>query len=133
MAHLENAGVFQDAIQLAVDSRFMPQLMEAVTRQMASARRDQQLLVEATQAAVQESTKAHAAALTVERQRIAALNEAIRRAREQALEEAEMRRQEQERIQGEQGRMLEWERTQPPEPIDPVVVEINDEDKTLTL
>lgn len=133
LAHLSDAGAFSDAWQLAVDSRFMPQLMEAVTRQMASTRRDVQLLGEATRAAVQESTQAHAEALNVERQRISALNEAVRRAREQALEEAEMRRQEQERIQEEQGRMKEWERTQPPEPIDPVVVEVNDEEKTITL
>lgn len=135
LAHLQDAGVFADAVQLAVDSKFVPQLMQAVMKQMEQQRQDQDVFGNISRSFCEASTQTHAVALDVERKRLQAIDDAERKIRQIREHEKQMREQESARIQEEQSKMLEWERYQPPEPVEelPEVMDVSEEDFAVTM
>lgn len=116
VAHLQDAGIFSDSLDSAVDATFMPNLLEGVMQQMARGVRDRQLAAEAMQTAVSQRLENNRRAIDAEKRRRAAIDEAERQARvERAENEAEQRREE-ERMKQEAKALEEWEEYQPPPP-----------------
>jgi len=130
LAHLLDAGIFADSVQLAVDNSFVPSLLQAVTVQMDQAARDRQVFAEVMQSAVSQRLADHQERLATEQRRIAEIDQAEREAREEKEEERQEREREAERIRGEQDAMVEWEQyVPPPPPPEPEhhITEVNDE------
>jgi len=116
LAHLMDAGVFVDDVQLAVDSLFVPQLMQAVTRQMQQNATERELFGDVVQSAVGGRLEGHGRALKAERDRLAVIDEGERQERVRREQDRLRRERELTRIQEEQRQIIEWEKAQPATP-----------------
>lgn len=116
MAHLLDAGIFADGLQLAVDSDFMPSLFHMVSQQVENQTLNREAVANVARAAVSRRLEQHSGALRAERRRLAAIDEADRQARVELQEEKERKDADMKRIENEQRLLLEWEGTPPPEP-----------------
>mmetsp|Transcript_94650 Transcript_94650/g.276720 ORF Transcript_94650/g.276720 Transcript_94650/m.276720 type:complete len:455 (+) Transcript_94650:110-1474(+) len=128
LAHLLDAGIFADAVQLAVDNRFVPQLLQMVTQQMEQSRSDRQIFNGVVQSAAAQRLEMQEAKLEVERRRIAAVDDAERQARVEIAAERARRDKDAQRVLEEQASLIEWEAKEPPAPEEPQefhVVEVN--------
>merc|ERR1719476_776367 len=76
LGHLLDAGMFTDAVQIAVEDTFMPNLMQMVTKQMEKTSQDRFILGEVMQSTVTSRIASHSQALDVEKRRIAAVDQA---------------------------------------------------------
>mmetsp|Transcript_78924 Transcript_78924/g.218372 ORF Transcript_78924/g.218372 Transcript_78924/m.218372 type:complete len:460 (-) Transcript_78924:97-1476(-) len=119
LAHLLDAGVFADDVQLAVDNIFVPQLLQMVTKQMETARGDRQIFNDIVQSAAAQRLELQERALEVERRRIATIDDAERQARAEIAAEQARREKDAERVLEEQTALVEWEAREPPVPEQP--------------
>jgi len=127
-AHLNDAGVFADAVQGAVDSSFVPQLLQNVSKGMEQSSQDLKAASAIMRSAVSDKLATQKKALAKERKRLAAIDEAERKVRIEA-EEARLRKEaERLRIEAEQKAMRDWELYQPPPPPEVTIVALTDED-----
>jgi hypothetical protein len=118
-AHLNDAGVFVDTVQGAVESSFLPQLLQNVSKGMEQGSQDLKAASAIMRSAVSDKLATQSKALAKERKRLAAIDEAEKKVRIEA-EEARLRKEaERQRIEAEQKAMRDWELWQPPPP--PVV------------
>lgn len=125
LAHLLDAGVFADNVQLAVETNFVPQLVQIVGVQMDRKTKDRQAASTFMQTVLQSRLDRHEAILQAERDRLKAISDAIRQARIEQEQERQRREQERQRITNEQRALLEWEAYQPPPPPQPEQVEVH--------
>lgn len=117
LLHLADAGVFTDQTQLSVESKFLPELWQFIIDQTHQRSASQQVLQDILKGSVASRTEKHSQLLDVERQRLAALDDAERKARI-AKEELRLRRETQAQIiQASQNAMMEWEAYVPPKPV----------------
>mmetsp|Transcript_30809 Transcript_30809/g.70130 ORF Transcript_30809/g.70130 Transcript_30809/m.70130 type:complete len:462 (-) Transcript_30809:113-1498(-) len=131
LAHLLDAGVFADAVQLAVDNHFMPQLLQMVTKQMDLSRGDRQIFGSVIQSTADQRLEKQERVLEVERRRIAAVDDAERQARIEIAAQRARREKEAQRVLEEQAGLVEWEEMEPPKPEEPPefqVVEVKEEE-----
>jgi len=138
LGQLRDAGVFADSIQLTVDNKFMPQLLQMVGKQMQDKSRDRQLLGEIMESAVVARVEKQNQVLELERRRLATIDDAERQARIEIAENREREKQEELRIQKEKDAMLEWEAFVPEKPVPEIaaefeVAEFKAEEKVLVL
>merc|ERR1712228_648402 len=89
LGQLRDAGVFADSIQLTVDNKFMPQLLQMVGNQMQDKSRDRQLLGEVMESAVVARVEKQNQVLELERRRLATIDDAERQARIEIAENRE--------------------------------------------
>eukprot|EP00933_Yihiella_yeosuensis_P072478 TRINITY_DN80871_c0_g1_i1.p1 TRINITY_DN80871_c0_g1~~TRINITY_DN80871_c0_g1_i1.p1 ORF type:complete len:476 (-),score=165.85 TRINITY_DN80871_c0_g1_i1:382-1809(-) len=116
LLHLKDAGVFQDTVNMAVESTFMPSLLKMVTSQMEKNVKERQLVDEMMQSAMSQRLEQHSKVLDIERRRLAMIDEAERQARVEKAEEAEKRRLDAERVEQEKAVIMEWEAFVPDPP-----------------
>lgn len=116
MAHLLDAGIFADDLQLAVDSDFIPSLFLMVSRQIENQTLNREAVANTTRSAVSRRLELHSGALHAERRRLAAIGEADRQARVEVKEEKKRKDEDIDRIEKEKRLLLDWEGIQPPEP-----------------
>jgi len=116
LSHLEDAGIFADAVSMAVDSQFMPNLMQMIAKQIEKTGKDRQVVDDVMKSAVADRMQQHGLVLDIERRRLAAIDDAERQARVERLEEAAKRQAEVARVQEEQQSMMEWEAFVPEPP-----------------
>merc|ERR1711920_762929 len=119
-------------------NRFMPELLQMVSKQLQQSSRDQQLLTEMTQATVSQRMEKQRGVLEIEQRRLATIDEAERQARVEVKELAERRREDEIREQREKDALLEWEafvpaKPVPQEPEEFEVVEVKPEEKLIVL
>mmetsp|Transcript_14294 Transcript_14294/g.33602 ORF Transcript_14294/g.33602 Transcript_14294/m.33602 type:complete len:393 (-) Transcript_14294:144-1322(-) len=114
LAHLLDAGVFADAMQLAVDNRFMPQLLQMVSKQMEQSREDRQIFKDVVRSVAATRLQKQERALQVERRRLATVDGAERQARVEIAAERARQEKDRQRVQEEQASLVEWEAEQPP-------------------
>merc|ERR1711920_603117 len=119
-------------------NRFMPELLQMVSKQLQQSSRDQQLLTEMTQATVSQRMEKQRGVLEIEQRRLATIDEAERPARVEVKELAERRREDEIREQREKDALLEWEafvpaKPVPQEPEEFEVVEVKPEEKLIVL
>jgi len=119
LAHLHDAGIFTEQVQLDVESTFVPNLFQMVSRQVQSQGKHQDILDDVLTATVKRSYQAHDGVLQKERERLQAVDDATRKAREERRVEVERREGERLRIEQEQNALMEWEAYQPPPPTPP--------------
>lgn len=126
LAHLLDAGIFADAVQLAVDNHFMPQLLQMVTKQMEQSRGDREVFGGVIQSAASQRLEKQERALEVERRRIAAVDDAERQARVEIAAERARREKEAQRVLEEQAGLVEWEAKEPPAPEEPPELQVTE-------
>merc|ERR1719424_2383828 len=80
LQQLSDAGVFTDSLQVAVESKFVPSLLAMVTSQMTTDRKDLGGLMGAMKTSSSSKIQAQVKALTAEKRRIKAVDEAEREA-----------------------------------------------------
>jgi len=114
MAHLLDAGVFANSVELGVERSFMPGLLEMVSQQVRQNAMDRQLLGGITQTTVDDSVATHSRVLDVERRRLKALDEAERELRKCSAEEQKKREEREKRVLREQTRMRKFDSQPPP-------------------
>jgi len=138
LGQLRDAGVFADSIQLTVDNKFMPQLLQMVSQQMQDKSRDRQLLSEVMQSAVAARVEKQNQVLELERRRLATIDDAERQAREEIAENRKLAKLEEERIAKEKDALLQWESFVPEKPVAEIaeefaVAEFKAEEKIVVL
>lgn len=116
LAHLLDAGVFADPVQGAVDGFFMPKLLQGITNHMEQNQRDRDASSAILKTAVSGKFESQLKALTAERRRLQAIDDAEKKARIERQEEQLRLEQERQRVEREQKAMMEWELYQPPPP-----------------
>jgi hypothetical protein len=112
LGHLSDAGVFTDTMELAVENKFLPQLLSMVTKQMEQMTKSRQLLGEAMESAVLGSHAAHGETLETERRRLALIDDAERKAREEYDKEQKALQDDAKRVAAERAEMAAWEEYQ---------------------
>jgi hypothetical protein len=136
LQHLLDAGTFADSLEMGVETIFMPQLLQMVTKQMASIVQTRSLLDGVASKAVGDKLEAHGRVLRVERDRLARIDQAEREARlEKAAEEA-ARQRDAERVEAERNLLAAWEArvpTPPPPAEEFQVTELDAENRLLIL
>mmetsp|Transcript_20385 Transcript_20385/g.43476 ORF Transcript_20385/g.43476 Transcript_20385/m.43476 type:complete len:483 (-) Transcript_20385:359-1807(-) len=117
LAHLFDAGIFADSVQLACDNKFMPDmLLKAIQVEVEQAAEDRNVFDDILQNTISSRLSAHEARLTTERERLAAIDSAEREARNEKEEERQARERLAEQIKLEQDALVEWEQYVPPPP-----------------
>merc|ERR1719183_2962742 len=116
MAHLNDAGVFADTTQGAVESAFVPQLLQMVTQGMEQSAQDRVSAGAIMKSLVAGKLETQAQAISKERRRLAAIDEAEKKVRIEAEQERLRKEAEKQRVEMEQQAMMDWERYQPPPP-----------------
>merc|ERR1719335_112515 len=116
LAHLSDAGVFADKRQDAVETQFVPNLLQMVTVQMQQNRDDMVSITSAMKSTVSSKLDSQLKAITAERKRLQAIDDAERKARKEREEERLRLEKERQRVEREQQAMVEWEQYQPPPP-----------------
>lgn len=101
LAHLSDAGIFSDALDLAVDANFVPDLLGGVLQQMRSGARGRQLAADAMQAAVSKRLETNRQRIDAEKRRLAAIDEAEQKARDEKAEREAAALREKERLERE--------------------------------
>merc|ERR1719174_2126629 len=81
LAHLKDAQVFTDTRQGAVETKFVPQLLQMVTSQMQQNREDMVAITSAMKSTVTGTLDKQLAAITAERKRLQAIDDAEKKAR----------------------------------------------------
>eukprot|EP00747_Dinoflagellata_sp_TGD_P127129 gnl/TRDRNA2_/TRDRNA2_174369_c2_seq6.p1 gnl/TRDRNA2_/TRDRNA2_174369_c2~~gnl/TRDRNA2_/TRDRNA2_174369_c2_seq6.p1 ORF type:complete len:470 (+),score=129.43 gnl/TRDRNA2_/TRDRNA2_174369_c2_seq6:70-1410(+) len=134
LGHLGDAGVFTDTVHSAVESIFVPMLMQMVGQCVEQNRLVSGVLGDVTTSSVSDSIQSHASVLEKERQRLEALDEAERQERIRKENELLRKLKEKERIETERQRMVDWELIQPepPETKELVVAEFDKDTSTVT-
>jgi hypothetical protein len=112
LGHLADAGAFTDSMQLAVENKFLPELLQMVSKQVEQMQRNQELVGEAMESAVSATMKLHGEKLETERRRLALVDEAERKAREEFAVEQKAIKENAARVKAERQEMLKWEEYQ---------------------
>jgi hypothetical protein len=128
LAHLSDAGVFADSMQGAVESRFVPSLLEMVTSTMQQTREDMKVTTEIMQTSVTAKFESQFKSLNAERRRLEAIDEAEKNTRTEREKERLRLEQDKQRIEREQKAMVEWEQWQPPPPEEVPVLGVTSDD-----
>jgi len=116
LAQLRDAGAFADGMQLAVESAFMPNLLDLVSRQIQQKVNSEQIVANIVQDAAAQLLDSQAAVLAEEKQRLRELDALERQARQAREQEILRRERERARIEAEQQCLMEWEQQEPPPP-----------------
>jgi hypothetical protein len=103
-------------MQLAVESAFMPSLLDLVSRQIQQKVNSQQIVANMVQDAAAQLLDSQAVVLAEEKQRLKELDALERQARAAREQEILRRERERARIEAEQQSMMEWEQYEPPLP-----------------
>eukprot|EP00428_Durinskia_dybowskii_P024420 CAMPEP_0170250746 /NCGR_PEP_ID=MMETSP0116_2-20130129/25193_1 /TAXON_ID=400756 /ORGANISM="Durinskia baltica, Strain CSIRO CS-38" /LENGTH=404 /DNA_ID=CAMNT_0010501689 /DNA_START=106 /DNA_END=1317 /DNA_ORIENTATION=+ len=130
LAHLLDAGCFQDSTQLAVETSFMPTLLQSVLTHKDQAVRDREVVGDMLNSVVSNRLQEHEKRLDVERRRLAEIEQAEREAREEREQQRKQREADQDRVRREQEDMCEWEAYVPPVEPEQHVTGLNEEEKT---
>jgi len=128
LSHLFDAGVFANTMQTAVDTKFVPDLLQMVTSQMTQNREDLAVATAAMKSTVAAKLEKQLKVVTSEKKRLQALDEAEKKARIEREEERLRLEKDRQRIQREQQALVEWELYQPPPPPECTIVSITDEE-----
>lgn len=128
LAHLADAGVFTNSIEGAVDSKFVPDLLKAVTAEMQNKAADRAVMLSVMQSTLQTKLDTHRKVLQSERDRLAAIDAAEKEARAERQQERLRLESERQRILKEQQSMLEWEQWQPPPPPEVSIASVTSEE-----
>lgn len=124
LAHLKDAQVFTDTRQGAVETKFVPQLLQMVTTQMQQNREDMVAITSAMTSTVTGKLDKQLAAIEAERKRLQAIDDAEKKARMEREQERLRLEKERQRDAREQQAMVEWEAYQPPPPPDVTITEL---------
>jgi hypothetical protein len=124
LAHLKDAQVFADTRQGAVETKFVPQLLQMVTSQMQQNREDMVAITSAMKSTVTGKLDKQLAAITAERKRLQAIDDAEKKARMEREQERLRLEKERQRVAREQQAMVEWEAYQPPPPPEVTITEL---------
>merc|ERR1740138_1471176 len=124
LAHLKDAQVFTDTRQGAVETKFVPQLLQMVTSQMQQNREDVVAITSAMKSTVTGKLDKQLAAITAERRRLQAIDDAEKKARMEREQERLRLEKERQRVAKEQQAMVEWEAYQPPPPPEVTITEL---------
>jgi len=127
LAHLKDAGVFNDTRQGAVETRFVPQLLQMVTQQMQQNREDMVAVTAAMKSTVTTKLDSQLKAIAAERKRLQAIDDAERKARLEREQERLRLEKDRQRVEREQQAMMEWELYQPPPPPEVTIIELQEE------
>jgi hypothetical protein len=127
-ASLNDAGVFADTVQGAVESSFVPQLLQNVSSGMQQSSQDLKMASLIMRSAVKDKLTTQSKALDKERKRLAAIDEAEKKVRIEAEQERLRKEGERQRIKAEKEAMIAWESWQPPPPPEVTVKGLTAED-----
>lgn len=127
-ASLNDAGVFADTVQGAVESSFVPQLLQNVSRGMQQSSEDLKMASLIMRSAVKDKLTTQSKALDKERKRLAKIDEAEKKVRIEAEQERLRKEGERQRIEAEQKAMIAWESWQPPPPPEVTITGLTEED-----
>lgn len=116
LLHLSDAGVFASSLSTAVESKFMPNLLKMVSKQVEQSFKERQIADSMANSVVTGKLENHNQVLEVERRRLAKIDEAERKARVEKAENIARRHAEAEKVKQEQQTMLEWEAFVPDPP-----------------
>lgn len=116
LAGLKDAGVFNSERQGAVETQFMPNLFKMVTAQMQQNREDMTAITSAMKSTVTAKLEKQMVALSAERKRLQAIDDAEKAARAEREQEKVRLEKDRERVKKERDAMIEWELYQPPPP-----------------
>jgi len=136
LQNLEDAGVFVDVGSMAVETKFMPGLLQAVVQQIQNSTQEHALADAVISSSVDSKLQKHSAVLEIERRRLALIDEAERQAREEKQEALAKKQAEAELIKQQQQMMMEWEAfipDPPPVPEEFEVLEIRAEEFLVAL
>mmetsp|Transcript_122896 Transcript_122896/g.292325 ORF Transcript_122896/g.292325 Transcript_122896/m.292325 type:complete len:468 (+) Transcript_122896:60-1463(+) len=136
LQNLEDAGVFADVGSMAVETKFMPGLLQAVVQQIQNSTQEHALADAVISSSVDSKLQKHSAVLEIERRRLALIDEAERQAREEKQEALAKKQAEAELIKQQQQMMMEWEAfipDPPPVPEEFEVLEIRAEEFLVAL
>jgi len=122
LAHLLDAGVFEDPLQSAVESLFVPDLLKTIGSQVQQKTADRAVVAGAMRTMVQAKLDTHRQKLQAERDRLAAIDAAEKQARIEAQQERLRIEAERQRVQREQESMMAWEQWQPDPPPEVTIV-----------
>merc|ERR1719380_93719 len=114
---LEGEGLFNDKVQVAVESDFLPWLINSVVTGIDGVRERQAIMDETVTTVLYSLAKPHHKALIKEKERRDLLEYAEKRYRETLAEELSLRAMKKAREEAEAKRMQEWD-----EFIDPVAI-----------
>ncbi|CAJ1461587.1 unnamed protein product [Effrenium voratum] len=126
LLHLRDAGVFADVGNMAVETKFLPGLLQMVTQKIKDTSHERALAEAMMGATVAEKLEQHGSVLDIERRRLALIDQAERQAREEKQEALARKQAEAEQLQVEQQRMMEWEAFIPDPPPKPEEFEITE-------
>lgn len=121
---LESEGLFIDQVEVAVESRFLPWLVDSVSTEMARAKERQEVLESLVNQMAEDLAEPHRKALEEEAQRRHVVAEAERKFREDLAEEMALKQQHAARKQREAAVLAEYDDHMP----DPPVVEAEEEE-----
>jgi len=133
LAHLFDAGVFYDTMSAAVETKFVPNLLQMVSSQMTQNREDLAVTRAAMKSTIAGKMESQKKALTAEKKRLEALDAAEKKARLEREQERLRLEQERQRIEREQKALVEWELYQPPPPPEVTITSVNDEDPPMAI
>lgn len=137
LTHLTDAGVFADALDLAVDSSFVPNLLGGVMKQVSRGARDRDLAAGAMQAAVSLRLGKRRHRIEAERRRLAAIDHAEQSRRDEKRRKEQQAKEELERAEREarekEDRLAALARLPPVREVEIVSLLLGDDDgKALT-
>eukprot|EP00930_Biecheleria_cincta_P028381 TRINITY_DN1980_c0_g2_i1.p1 TRINITY_DN1980_c0_g2~~TRINITY_DN1980_c0_g2_i1.p1 ORF type:complete len:467 (-),score=152.15 TRINITY_DN1980_c0_g2_i1:174-1574(-) len=126
LLHLNDAGVFADNLNVAVESKFLPNLLKMVSKQMEQNVKDRQVADTVVASSLAGKLEQHSEILDIERRRLDKIDEAERQARVEKAEQLARRQAEAEKVRQQQQLMMEWEAFVPDPPPKPDEVEITE-------
>jgi radial spoke head protein 3 len=98
LLHLKDAGIFADSTSVAVESLFLPTLLQTVAKQMQHGVHERQVVENILASSLTARLEKHRQVLEAERARLQALDDAERQARIDRALEAQRRQEEAQRI-----------------------------------
>mmetsp|Transcript_110196 Transcript_110196/g.322480 ORF Transcript_110196/g.322480 Transcript_110196/m.322480 type:complete len:778 (+) Transcript_110196:61-2394(+) len=116
LAHLLDAGVFADSVQLGVESSFMPGLLNMVSQQMRQDATHAQLFDGVVKHTVASSLANHERLLEFERRRLHELEKVERELRKETEDLNRKKEENENRIRREQCKMTKFDALVPPRP-----------------
>jgi len=126
LLQLKDAGIFADAVNISVESQFMPNLFKMVTKQMQQTVQERKVADAVVSGAVAQKLEDHSKVLDIERRRLAMIDEAERQARAEKAENEARRQAEAEKVKEMKSAMMEWEAFVPDPPPKPDEVQITE-------
>lgn len=98
LLHLKDAGIFADSTSVAVESLFLPTLLQTVTKKLQHGVHERQVVENLLASSLTARLEKHREVLEAERARLQALDDAERQARIDRALEAQRRQEEAQRI-----------------------------------